>query len=628
MTMDKKHLADLRRRHAAQGVKLRKAEEAAGVRPRTSRGGGWNEKTLKQHVADGTYREDRHGPKPVVGGVHLEPKPEHLPPELRTVDPRWIRTPMDEWCAANGYWFDERFAEHFRDFGRNNLKFWEGSQWIGKPFELMDWQYNGVFAPLMGWFRVHPDHKIPVRRHTEAYVQVAKKNGKSPSAAYLGTYMTTAENEAGGHVFSTAKVLKQARIVHEHAVRMVRASPSLASVCKIHRSALTITHEPSGVTYQPLASEAGTSEGLNGHCCIIDELHAWGSTGEARYNELVYMFASRVSPILFVITTAGDDIQGVCGQQYEYSKAVASGGIHAPEHLSFIAEADKGDDPGDPTTWAKANPSLGVTVHPAEIEAAYLKAARKPGTLAAFRKLRCNQWVEAANPWLDMEHWRACQDNYSWRDMVGETCYAGLDLSKTRDTTALTLTFPWEDGWRQVAFIWLPEETIAESKHLVDYVQWVKDGHLMAVPGSTIDYTLVEDTIVWADETFDLRGVHYDPYRAASMMQRLTAETGMPSTEFPQTIIRFAEPMEEFERGVLRHNLRHDGNPVLTWMAANVQCREDMNRNKRPVKPVSQDVRKIDGIVAAVMGLSLAMSDNAISQYEDDEEDLDDVEWG
>ena len=76
--------------------------------------------------------------------------------------------------------------------------------------------------------------------------------------------------------------------------------------------------------------------------------------------------------------------------------------------------------------------------------------------------------------------------------------------------------------------------------------------------------------------------------------------------EMRPTILNFSEPMKELEALVLQGRLRHDGDPVLTWMASNTVARPDAKDNIYPVKEVPQN--KIDGIVALIMALGRAMA--------------------
>jgi phage terminase large subunit-like protein len=63
--------------------------------------------------------------------------------------------------------------------------------------------------------------------------------------------------------------------------------------------------------------------------------------------------------------------------------------------------------------------------------------------------------------------------------------------------------------------------------------------------------------------------------------------------------------MKTLEALVLQGKLRHDGDPVLTWMASNVVAHLDAKDNIYPRKERPEN--KIDGIVALIMALARAM---------------------
>jgi phage terminase large subunit-like protein len=621
------HLNKLEKQAANLEKMLRKARRLAkGGDP--DRGGGWNKKSVDEHLRDGTYRRSRHGEKFDPGTV-FHPRPEHLPPEERCV-PEWCKTiwqargvwtPQDDLAIEQGCWFDPRFARHFWQFGRRYLRLWEGSQWAGQPFRLMRWQFVDVFAPLFGWFRWDDEWKRPVRRFNRTYIEVAKKNGKSPMAAYVGAYMMAADGEPGGKVFSAASSKDQASIVHEHAIQMVRNSTELLNRCKINGTTKTISWLPDQSAYRALSSEAGTSEGLNGHCCIADELHIW--FGRKLWDALRYMGASRPQPISFVITTAGDDTQSVCFEQREYALSVARGDVEDIGFLGYVRAAHPNDDPGDPETWAKANPSMGVTVRRSDLETTYKEACKSAAALSSFKRYRLNIWGTAETPWLDMDAWDECRTDFSEGDLADVPVYAGLDLSKSRDMTALTLMAPMGEGvfW-QLAYFWLPEDTVRKYRHRMDYEAWIKAGWLRTVPGSSMSSIDIRAAIVPVLEQFDVRQIVYDPYAARELVEKLTDEDGHVCLEFPQTIVRFAEPTATYEQLVLQRKLRHNGNPVLRWQAETCQVKADVNKNIRPVKRQHGDVRTIDGIVAGVMGLSAAMADDGGGVYADPNKEL------
>ncbi len=73
-----------------------------------------------------------------------------------------------------------------------------------------------------------------------------------------------------------------------------------------------------------------------------------------------------------------------------------------------------------------------------------------------------------------------------------------------------------------------------------------------------------------------------------------------------QGIQTLGEPSKHFERLVFQGVLDHGGHPVLRWMALNTVIRRDENENFAPAKKRSPE--KIDGIVAGVMAVGLALS--------------------
>src|SRR5687767_221469 len=142
----------------------------------------------------------------------------------------WIRTPADERAVEQGYWFDLDAAERVRTFFRRFLRHSKG-QWAGKPFELLDWQWCDVIAPLFGWKR--PDG---TRRFRRGYIEVPKKNGKSTLFAGLSLYLLTCDSEPGAEIYSAAVDRDQASIVFNEAANMVDSSSHLSSRLDIVRS--------------------------------------------------------------------------------------------------------------------------------------------------------------------------------------------------------------------------------------------------------------------------------------------------------------------------------------------------------------------------------------------------------
>ncbi len=127
-------------------------------------------------------------------------------------------------------------------------------------------------------------------------------------------------------------------------------------------------------------------------------------------------------------------------------------------------------------------------------------------------------------------------------------------------------------------------------------------GYLKTTPGNIIDFDYIEDSLREDAKVFEVAGVGYDPHQATQHATRMMAE-GFPMTEVRQTVLSLSEPMKELEARVLSGRLKHDGNPVLTWMISNVVCHLDAKDNVYPRKQKPE--KKIDGAVAIIIALAL-----------------------
>ena len=142
----------------------------------------------------------------------------------------WIRSPADEKAVLEGCYFDLTAAERVRTFFRRFLRHSKG-EWAGKPFELLEWQWRDIVAPLFGWKRADG-----TRRYRRGYIEVPKKNGKSALFSGLSLYLVMADGEPGAEVYSAAVDRDQASIVFNEAANMVESSPALLSKLDVIRS--------------------------------------------------------------------------------------------------------------------------------------------------------------------------------------------------------------------------------------------------------------------------------------------------------------------------------------------------------------------------------------------------------
>jgi phage terminase large subunit-like protein len=89
---------------------------------------------------------------------------------------------------------------------------------------------------------------------------------------------------------------------------------------------------------------------------------------------------------------------------------------------------------------------------------------------------------------------------------------------------------------------------------------------------------------------------------------------GVPMIEFPATVRNFSEPTKEFEALVRQGLIFHTNNPCMNWQVSNLTVLEDRKGNIFPRKEKNEN--KIDGPVAAIMGLARWLNDEQVASFD------------
>lgn len=234
-------------------------------------------------------------------------------------------------------------------------------RWSSKTIVLEPWQCF-FLTTIFGW--VDEDG---YRRFRKALIVIPRKNAKSTIAAGVGLYLLALDGEPGAEVYSAATTRDQAKIVWgEYARKMVQQTPRLRERYGIEPLAHSITVESEGSFFKPLSRDADSLEGLNVHGAIIDELHAHG-TREV-FDVLDDATGSRKQPLIFIISTEGDNAAGVFAEQVEYGQQVLRGKHEDESYFAIHYTIDADDDWVAPSSWRKANPNMGVSVQERDME--------------------------------------------------------------------------------------------------------------------------------------------------------------------------------------------------------------------------------------------------------------------
>lgn len=509
----------------------------------------------------------------------------------------WIRSPADEMAMLNGCVFDFQRAVRFESFCNRFLRLFQG-KFRNTPVELLPWQRDQYTFPLYGWVRTAENGRR-VRRYRRSYCQIAKKNGKSTLVAAQCLFHLTADGEAGAEVYAVANDEKQSGRIFSECNRMVVCSPVLHDVIRTVKSELMMTYPRAFGALKAISSNPASAEGMNASALFGDEMHKW--KGRELFDCIQWAGIARDQPLLGIITTAGDDTESVCFEEYLYACAVRDGTIIDEQYLPVVFEADAGCDLLDETQWPKANPSLGTTLSIDDFRKDAQRAARTPRATAAFRRYRLDQWVAAGDRWIKPEQWSACHSDFDPESLVGKWCIGGLDLSRVSDTTSLQLLFRLDGGRRAVlSYFWLPEATVANLQDRVNYRDWQGQGHIKVTEGEVQDYDEIKQDILGLHNKYKIKNLVFDPYNAENLTQDLERR-GVRRWAMAQNIKYFTAAVDDIERRVLAKTIEHRGNLVMNYQMGNCRIVQNSDGGKKPLKKNTDSILKIDGPVAMLM---------------------------
>lgn len=491
-----------------------------------------------------------------------------------------------------------------------------------------------IFGNIYGW--IHKD--TGYRRFTKAYWQVGRKNAKSQSLGLVGDYELMALGEDNSEVYIGATKTLQAKIIYNEVLAMLKKSSALFKG-KWKEAYSTIVHIKSNSIMRALSKDDGkTGDGLNPQCGLIDEYHAH-PTDEILEVIKTGMIARR-QPLLFIITTAGNNLGGPCYRiEYPLVSQILNPDIEfdIPDYFCMVNELDRDeegnliDDINDEECWIKANPIAATyEVGLKNIRSNYMSAIKSPEKMVSFMTKNMNIWVkQSAQSYIDMAKWKARGrlnedfENDLGISLYGYDAYVGIDVSKTIDLTAAGIVIPVDINnskkFITLAHGFIPEETVQtkERTDKIPYRLWSERGWLTITPGEIVDYRFMTK---WIEETLNKYGLNikdvcYDPYNATHYTQELESNKGWGIVEIRQGIITLSEPTKSFRAETYQGNILHPTNDLLDWAISNAVTKVDAQENIMLDKAKSTE--RIDPIAAVINAYTRAKvaADDDLSMY-------------
>jgi phage terminase large subunit-like protein len=356
--------------------------------------------------------------------------------------------------------------------------------------------------------------------------------------------------------------------VFGEAKAQILSSPMLSSECKVYRDAIEVPRF--GAVYRVLSSDGKLQQGLNPSLVIFDELHV--QPNDDLWDALTLGSGARQDPLVVGITTAGFDLDTLCGRLYNYGKAVSAGEVDDETFGFYWWEAKPDCEITDRRQWGRANPNLAQGL----LDPEDMEVAMKQTSEMAFRRFRLNQWVRTQESWLPIG---------AWERLLGDAtldpelpCWVGIDMALKHDSIAVVVAQPQEDQRIKVtARIWHPDMGAMDIAEVEHHLRTLRD-------------------------TLNVQEFAYDPAFFQRSAEALY-DDGLPMVEFPQSSQRMIPACGTAYDLIVQGRVLHDGSPMFTDQVLSAAQRMT-DTGWRLSKGKSR--RKIDAAIAMCMALDRA----------------------
>lgn len=472
----------------------------------------------------------------------------------------------------------------------SKLKHFTGSH-NGKPFILQPWQC-WVCANIYGFYWKDTNERVT----KNAYIEVARKNGKSAFAAGLCLYALIADGENNSEVELIANSRKQAGICFDMCANFIRTLDPKHKLFRTYRDKIRFDKTKSFL--QVLSSDSGNNDGWNSYMYVADEAHSYPDS--KMYDVMKSSQGMRDNPLALVITTAGLNLFSFCYNMRKTNIEVLHGTKQDDTQFTAIYTLDEGDDWEDSNNWIKANPNLGVTVRPNYLKEQIQQAKNNPSLETSIRTKNFNQWLATSEIWISNDLLLRSSENISLDDMENLQIYMGVDLSAVSDLTAVAACWMLDYKYYFKVWYFLPESALYNNSNAEMYKDWKLKGLLHITNGNVVDYDYILKTIMEVNDKCIIQKIAYDSWNATQWAITATSE-GLPLEPFSQALWHFNRATKGFERLIKSGQVVIDDNPITRWCFSNCALKYDHNQNCKPVKS-KDNQQKIDGVIAMLQG--------------------------
>lgn len=465
----------------------------------------------------------------------------------------------------------------------------EGQPLLGRPFLLEPFQIFIVYNLLGFWYKGTNN-----RRYKEAFIELARKNGKTSFIAALAWAVSILQRKSGSKVYVVAAALKQTMESFNFLLFSLRYKKIVDKFDVLNNS---FNHSikymfkdaegrPDGsIEIIALASNPDSQDSFNCNFAICDEVAAYRKP--AQYNRFKEAQKAYQNKLIVGITTAGDNINSFGYGRQEYAVKVATGVVEDDSFFSFVARADQDDKGNVDYTSAeqhmKANPNYGVTIRPSDIMNEALQAQNDPQQRKDFLSRSLNIYTSSLRSYFDIDEFKASDRQYDWSldelSRMPIDWYGGADLSRMYDLTAASLYGHYDKADVDIiithGFFPVTQAARKADEDNIPLFGWQEDGWLTMCNNPTVN---ISDIVNWfidmRKKGFRIVEVGHDRKFSGEEYYPAMKKAGFKITEQPQMYYIKSKGFRRIEKAAKDGKLYYLHSEAYEYCTSNVHAIE------------------------------------------------------
>lgn len=459
----------------------------------------------------------------------------------------------------------------------------DGKPLRGVPLVLLPWQ-KFIIYNIMGFYEKGTD----IRKYKEAFIYIARKNGKTSFAAALAWALGLYYRRSGSTCYIVAAALKQALESFNFIrfnIKYMGEDDTFRILDNNAEHSITREFDNGSVRIEALASNPDKQDSLNANLAILDEIHAYKTP--KNYNLFKEMMKAYTNKLLIGITTAGDNMNSFCYRKLKYCKKILDGSVKDEQYFVFIAKADQ-DDKGNvdyksPVAHEQANPSYGITVRPDELVNDALQAEEDPQQRKDFLSKSLNVYTSANESYFDIRDFINSNKKYNWSlkelSKLPIRWYGGADLAKMHDLTAAALYGNYKGVDIVITHAFFPRvrAAIKQEEDSIPIYEWADENLLTLTNGEVTDF---DEVVKWFQKMrqlgFKIHQVGFDRKFAEEFYIKMKAKRFKMVNEIQASYYK-SQGFRRIERSVKSGKFYYLGSSAYEYCVENVSAKEGVD---------------------------------------------------